>query len=161
MSSNNEIRSFRGDYWFLSNFFPCVIIHDGLEYRNLEAAFQAAKCGNLAERSRFGALEPRDAKRLGRTVALRSDWEHIKLFILGELVRVKFIINPDLLGCLLATGDAYLCEDNTWHDNFYGNCTCPRCKDSLGLNYLGQVLMTLRENVKHFISCANDGLFTL
>lgn len=160
MGNQKEIRSFREEYWFLSNFYPCVVIHDGLEYRNLEAAFQASKCVGLLERIRFGALDPAEAKKLGRTVAIRNDWENVKLFILKELIRIKFISNPSLLGALMATGDAYLSEDNTWHDNFYGNCTCARCRETLGLNHLGNTLMTLRENARHFINCANGGLFS-
>ena len=153
MNNHNEIRSFRGDNWPLSNFYPCVIIHDGLEYRNLESAFQAAKCSILAERVQFGPLEAAEARRLGRSVTLRNDWENIKLFVLVELVRIKFVSNPGLLRYLLDTGDAYLSEDNTWHDNFYGNCTCTRCQNTLGLNYLGHTLMVFREQMRHFFNC--------
>lgn len=155
----NEIRAFRGDYWFLSNFYPCTVIHDGLEFRNLEAAFQAAKCADLSARIGFGILEPADAKKLGRTVTLRSDWEKVKLFILKELVRIKFYCNPELLGALLATGNAMLFEDNTWHDNYYGNCVCPHCQGIQGLNNLGHTLMQLRDQLLHTINCFNGGLF--
>lgn len=139
-----EIRTFREDYWFLSNFYPCTIIHDGLEYGSLEAAFQASKCADLSERVRFQTLAPAEAKKVGRTIMLRNDWERVKLLILAELVRTKFWGNPELLSELLATGDALLVEDNSWHDNFYGNCTCARCRDTKGLNHLGNMLMRFR-----------------
>lgn len=155
----NEIRSFRGGYCFLSNFYPCTVIHDGLEYRNLESAFQAAKCADLSARARFGSLEPAEAKKLGRTVTLRGDWENVKLSILKELVRIKFYSNLELLGALLATGNAMLFEDNIWHDNYYGNCTCSRCHGIPGLNHLGHVLMQIRDQLLRTINCFNGGLF--
>ena len=152
----NEIKFFRGKYSFLSNFYPCAIIHEGYEYRNLEAAFQAAKCGNLSDRIQFQCLEPAKAKKLGREIILRNDWEDKKLFILQELVRLKFISNPDLLNCLLETDDAMLTENNMWHDNFYGNCVCSRCQNITGLNHLGIILMQLRNQLLHNIKCLNE-----
>jgi ribA/ribD-fused uncharacterized protein len=145
--SKNEIRGFRGDYWFLSNFYPCTIVHDGFAYMNLEAAFQAAKCADLTERAQFQNLQPKEAKALGKTIQLRKDWDNIKLFILKELIILKFISNPGLLASLLETGDAMLVEDNRWHDNYYGNCICPRCYDIQGLNYLGYFLMQYRDRI--------------
>ena len=158
MNSQNEIRSFRGKNAYLSNFYPCNIIYDGMTYKNLEAAFQAAKCSDLTARSQFQSLDPAEAKKLGRTVALRDDWEKIKLIVLSELVRVKFIGFPELLDCLLATGGAYLSEDNTWHDNYYGNCTCTKCQDIPGQNYLGHILMQLREQMRHSMQRFIEGI---
>ena len=122
----------------------------------MEAAFQASKCDNLADRIPFQYLNPAEAKKLGRKVRLRSDWEDIKLFMLKELVRLKFISNPDLLNCLLETGDAMLFEDNKWHDNYYGNCICNRCQNIIGLNYLGATLMQLRDQLLHNFNCFNE-----
>ncbi len=145
MGTTYEIRSFRGVFAFLSNFFPCTIIYDGQTYLNLEAAFQAAKCADPADRAPFQSMDAAAAKRLGRSVTLRPDWELIKLPILAELVSVKFTSHPALLKNLLATGDLYLSEDNTWHDNYYGNCVCPRCRNIPGQNYLGHILMRFRD----------------
>ena len=162
MKTHNEIRSFRGDYWFLSNFYPCAILFDGFEFKSVEAAFQAAKCADLDQRAMFQPIgQPAMAKKLGRTVTLRSDWETVKLSILTELVRLKFVSSPELMGALLATGDAMLVEDNTWHDNFYGNCTCDRCRDTVGLNHLGRTLMQFRDQLLHSISCYNAGLYSV
>ena len=151
MKAINEIRSFRGEYWFLSNFYPCAIIHDGLEYRSLEAAFQAAKCCNLSDRAQFAPLEAAAAKKLGGSVALRDDWKNVKLIVLMELVRLKFTYNPGLLGRLLATGGALLREGNTWHDNYYGDCACVRCRDIAGKNHLGVELMLFRRQMMRSI----------
>ena len=53
-------------------------------------------------------LNPSEAKKLGRRVNLRKDWEAVKVKIMEEIVRAKFTQNPDLAEKLLATGDAYL-----------------------------------------------------
>ena len=71
-----SISAFRGAYDFLSNFYPAPITYNGLVFQNNEAAFQAAKC---PERSaEFCFLNPSEAKRLGRRVKLRNDWDQIK-----------------------------------------------------------------------------------
>lgn len=60
-----------------------------------------------------------------------------------ECLRSKFA-DPVLKQKLLATGDEELVEGNYWHDNTYGNCSCERCKDIIGRNMLGNILMKLR-----------------
>ena len=45
--TENVIDSFVGEYYFLSNFYPCSIEHDGLRYPSSEHAYQAAKSGVL------------------------------------------------------------------------------------------------------------------
>lgn len=42
------------------------------------------------EKQAFTQLEPSKAKRLGRQVPLRPDWEQVKVPIMAELVRAKF-----------------------------------------------------------------------
>lgn len=140
----NTINEFQGEYRFLSNFYPCRITFYGLTFTSVEAAFQAAKCADPQQRKVFCDLSAADAKRLGRSVALRQDWEERKLTIMHNLLIHKFHKNPELLGKLLATGTALLVEGNTWHDNFWGNCTCKRCGHKKGKNMLGRLLMEIR-----------------
>ena len=40
------INSFRGDYFFLSNFYECPVTYQDITYPNNETAFQAQKCIN-------------------------------------------------------------------------------------------------------------------
>jgi len=141
----NVIRGFRREYQFLSNFYPCRIIIEDLAFNNVEAAFQAAKCQNFSDRRMFEGITGAEAKKLGRRVRLRSDWESVKIPIMAKLVRQKSKNNPALLEKLLATGDNTLVEENTWHDNFYGDCICPRCRHIPGFNKLGYILMDLRK----------------
>lgn len=45
-----KILSFRGNYFFLSNFYDAPIIYEGISYHNTEAAFQAQKCTSKEEK---------------------------------------------------------------------------------------------------------------
>lgn len=134
-----EINEFRGEYRFLSNFWSCPVDYGGTTYQNAEAAFQAQKCIDPADRARFAGLNPSEAKRLGRRVKLRSDWETVKDQIMCQVVQAKFTQNPDLMAKLKATGDAILIEGNTWGDRYWGVCR------GAGQNKLGRILMALRD----------------
>lgn len=147
------IDKFAGDYEFLSNFYSTKIDYEGLTYDSTEAAFQAAKIKESTlektneSRSIFVGLTPGKAKRLGRIVSLRPDWEKVKDGVMLDILRIKFS-KPDLKQMLLDTGDAYLIEGTTWHDNYWGNCTCDRCKNITGKNMLGKTLMQVRAELK-------------
>lgn len=138
------IDEFRGKYYFLSNFFTASVEYKGIQYQNNEAAFQAMKCENIEKRKEFSNLPPNEAKRLGRKVNLRSDWENIKFGVMREVVHQKFSQNPYLAEKLIQTYPEKLIEGNTWHDNTYGNCVCDRCRDIPGKNMLGKILMEER-----------------
>ena len=133
----NAIKEFRGEYSFLSNFHTCTIEYQGYTYQNVESAFQAQK--DLTRRSEFESLNSTMAKRLGRKVNLRSDWETVKVGIMKELVKCKFDQHQELKEQLLNTGDRLLIEGNTWNDTFWGVC------NGKGKNTLGNILMELRD----------------
>lgn len=135
---------FDSEYAFLSNFYNASCIFEGKLYPTVEHAFQAAKSLDHAERDWIAAAgSPGLAKRLGRRVNLRPDWEKVKFDVMEECLRSKFA-DPVLKQKLLATGDEELVEGNYWHDNIYGNCSCEKCKDIVGRNMLGNILMNLR-----------------
>ena len=135
---------FDGEYAFLSNFYNASCIFEEKLYPTVEHAFQAAKSLDLAERDWIAAAgSPGLAKRLGRRINLRPDWEKVKFDVMEECLRSKFA-DPVLKQKLLATGDEELVEGNYWHDNTYGNCSCEKCKDIIGRNMLGNILMKLR-----------------
>ncbi len=135
------IDSFNGKYRFLSNFAPCKVEYDGLEYASTESAYQAAKTTNTALRKEFQTSKPGDAKKLGRKVVLRPDWESIKLEVMEQLLRQKFT-QPDFKRALLNTGDEDLIEGNTWNDTFWGVCK------GKGQNNLGKLLMKVRKELR-------------
>jgi ribA/ribD-fused uncharacterized protein len=141
-----EITEFQGPYRFLSNFGPGQVKINALVYPAGEHAYQALKSLDPAVRTRFTApgVTAGQAKRLGQQVALRADWEQQKKRAMLRVVLAKFIQNPELAQQLFATEDAYLKEGNTWHDNYWGACRCERHAGA-GLNYLGRILMAVRD----------------
>lgn len=146
----NIIDKFDGKYRFLSNFYYSPITLNDITYPTVEHAFQAYKTLNINKRKQISKLRtPGEAKRAGRRVKLREDWEERKITIMYNFVKKKFSNHPHLRGMLLATGDALLIESNWWHDNFWGNCYCDKCRDNLGKNNLGKILMQIRDELKH------------
>ena len=144
----SEINSFEGRFCFLSNFHPSPFVgSDGNTWDTVEHFFQAMKTLDVDEREFVrGKMTAGRAKRAGRKVTLRKDWDDVKLSVMEEALIKKFTQNKNL-GRLLVdqTGDNFLCEGNTWHDQFWGNCTCPLHKDLAGENHLGRLLMEIRE----------------
>lgn len=142
MSDNNTITEFRGEYAFLSNFYESDIYCWGFKFKNAEAAFQAMK--DPLQASLFVGLDAKAAKRLGRKVNLRKDWEQLKEKFMLTVCFAKFMQNPDLGEKLVATGNKTLIEGNTWGDTEWGIC------NGEGKNLLGIILMHIREKIKKF-----------
>lgn len=139
------IDSFRGKYACFSNFFKAPVVLDGVTYPTVENAFQAAKTFDEKERARFVDVDPSMAKRLGRRVKLRSDWEQVKTGIMRDLLKQKFAPGTQFRRVLDSTMGCTLIEGNTWHDNFWGDCHCARCSGREGKNTLGRLLMAIRD----------------
>lgn len=134
------IDDFSGKNHFLSNFFMAEVVYEGMTYPSSEHAYQAAKTLDNQERERISQLlTPALAKKAGKHVDLRADWEQVKIPIMTEIVRDKFVRHPELKQRLLDTGDALLVEGNWWHDTFWGVC------NGRGRNYLGKILMQIRD----------------
>ena len=141
------IEKFDGEYAFLSNFSPSEIEYEGIIYPTVEHAFQAAKTMDMAERQRIANLStPGEAKRAGRRVALRPDWETIKDDVMYNCLCAKFKI-PELREKLIATRKEWLVEGNTWHDNYWGDCSCEKCRNIRGRNVLGETLCVVRNEI--------------
>jgi len=143
------IEKFRGANRFLSNFYSCPVIFENLKYSSAEHAYQAAKTPDLNIRKNISKLNsPVKAKAAGYKINLRPDWENIKIFTMYQICKAKFEQNEELLGKLFKTEDFKLIEGNTWHDNFWGDCSCEKCKDIPGKNYLGKILMKIRKELE-------------
>lgn len=134
----DKIDSFRGEYYFLSNFYEVPVRYAGITYRNSEAAFQAQKTLDEHRRRAFANLTASHAKKEGYKVQLRPDWEMVKVEVMQDILRAKFMQNPGLKAKLIATGDAYLEEGNNWGDTTWGTV------NGSGQNLLGKSLMELR-----------------
>ena len=143
-----EINSFSGEFEFLSNFYPSPIIVAGESFPTVEHCFQAFKAEHKEDFIRIQtAAVPGLAKRIGRSVEMRPDWENIKIDVMRSALEKKFAI-PELREKLLATGNEPLIEGNWWHDNTYGDCKCDKCAVKLGRNLLGKLLMDLRTRIR-------------
>ena len=136
----NIIGDFEGEYEFLSNFHEAPFTYDGITYGSSEAAFQAQKTLDPAEREGFSKLSPDMSKRAGYRVKLREDWEEVKVSVMEAVLRAKFTQNPELMDKLSATGQALLVEGNNWKDTYWGFDV----NLGYGVNMLGQILMRLR-----------------
>ena len=139
-----DITSFSGEYEFLSNFYS-VPVNYKYTYSSAEAAYQAQKSENTSDALEFTKYNPGKAKRMGRKVELRSDWEEVKLEVMRDVVFAKFFQNPELAKRLLATGDSTLIEGNDWHDTFWG----VDLETGEGQNNLGKILMEIRAELKN------------
>lgn len=139
------IKEFKNQYFFLSNFYEYPIYYNKLVFCNAEAAFQAQKVINKKDQYKFINLNASQARKLGKTVQLRKDWEEIKDNVMYEIVKRKFTINKELQQKLLETKEEELVEGNWWHDTYWGVDS----KTGIGQNKLGKILMKVREEVKN------------
>lgn len=144
------ITRFIGHNFFLSNFFLSPICYQGKVYDSVEHAYQAAKTDDDSLRIPFHTREKftaSEAKRAGRLLPLREDWENIKIEVMRELVFTKFE-DAQLRQKLIDTSPCLLIEGNTWGDKFWGVC------NNEGHNWLGRILMDKRAiiNTERFYS---------
>lgn len=144
---DNNIKGFFGDYRWLSNFEPCAIVFEGLEYPSSENAYQAAKLKNTEDRLQFQTLSASKSKRIFREQEfenLTEDWHNAKYGIMKSILIDKFSRNRELRDKLLETGNKYLEETNHWHDVYWG----VDYRTGEGEGNLGKLLMEIRENIK-------------
>lgn len=149
----NVISSFTGKYAFLSNFYPAPVTYMGQTYANNEAAFQAQKTCCAKEQQQFSIFRlhnPAEAKKRGKNLTLRPDWDKVKISLMYEICMCKFMQNPKLRDALLATGNSLLIEGNTWGDYFWGKV------NGHGENQLGLILMDVREKLKWSLEMENE-----
>lgn len=130
---------FRKQYAFLSNFSICDVEMDGIIYPSVEHAYVAAKTLDQRERVAVLNMTPGQAKRYGRTISIRSDWDAYRLEIMLVLLRKKFAI-PSFAKKLLAIVEPIV-EDNYWGDTFWGVC------NGEGRNELGNLLMQVQDEI--------------
>jgi ribA/ribD-fused uncharacterized protein len=140
---DNNIKGFFGEYRWLSNFEPCKVFYEGIEYSSSENAYQAAKSLDLEIRLKISKLSPFESKKISKKIEIRPDWEEIKYEVMFSVVFEKFTRNKELKIKLLSTGNKYLEETNHWNDKFYGVC------NGDGLNVLGKIIMDVRRIIRN------------
>ena len=135
------VTSFRKEYAFLSNMYPCPVTVGGMQFKCAEAAFQSAKLPKGSDYSAFINADGPTARRIGRSVKLRPRWDTIRLKAMKMVVEAKFSQNEGLRAKLMQTFDDYLVEGNEWGDKFWGEV------DGEGENRLGLMLMEYRNKL--------------
>lgn len=137
------ITRFDGDNAFLSNFYPAIVLFEGDMFPTVEHAFQAAKTVVKSQRTIVArAATPGKAKRMGKKVLLRADWDIVRVPVMKQLLHEKFKW-PVLYRKLLGTGGGELVEGNGWGDSYWGVDFATG-----GLNVLGNLLMTERNSIR-------------
>ena len=151
------IDKFEGRWRFLSNFYPCVIEHQGIKYNSVESFYVAMKVndqqlinGKYYTPGDFKEMialikNPAEVKKIGSKVKLRTGWDEKKFGFMEWAVREKFK-DESLKQMLLTTENKEIVEGNYWHDNFYGQCSCDKCSGK-GKNKLGNLLMQIRSEL--------------
>lgn len=148
-SKKETIESFRGEYFYLSNFSNYPVTFEGITYKNNESAFQSAKLStnNTVDpktkltRKDFSLMTGIEAKRAGKRISLRNDWEDIKLQVMRKICKAKFSQNVLLKEKLISTGNTPIVEHNSWGDTFWG------VSNNRGENHLGKILTGIRSEL--------------
>jgi len=136
------------------------IVYQRIEFWTVENFYQAMKVDkrDITTRRRIAALPPfgpNGAKREGRKLQLRPDWETIKEAVMEYALRQKFrpgtpeayqLLDTIPVGCPPRQWPPIV-ETNNWHDNEWGNCICPRCAGIEGQDKLGKLLMDIRSDL--------------
>ena len=138
------IDCFRGENFVYSNFYGIPVVYKDHVYKSSEHAFHAQKATNEKDRQYIeDAPTPGIAKRRGREIKCRADWNDIRVDEMASIVYAKFSRNSHLHDKLCSTGDSLIIEGNAHGDTFWG-----MVKDSkgewVGKNNLGKILMIVR-----------------
>ena len=140
----DEIKSFRNEYFFLSNMYNCDVIYNGYLFNSAEAAYMSAK--NNSDQWLYFCLtnSPYKIKKESNRIKLVDNWDSIKLKVMNAVVRSKFS-NEIMYNKLKSTIGYKLIEGNWWGDEFWGVDN----RTGKGKNYLGKILMNIREEDRH------------
>lgn len=148
---NHRNCAFKGDMFFLSNFYPslftfCFNDENKTQISAIcksgEHAYQAMKAKHFSDAVNvLKCSSPDEAKKMGRIIKLKDNWEKIKIQVMYDIVFQKFEQNEELKNKLINTGKMELVEENDWHDTFWG----VDINTKKGQNHLGKILMEIRD----------------
>lgn len=139
-------------YGCFSNFSIHNIWINGQNWLTVEHYYQAQKFVGSADRSLVAAIRavptPQEAANLGRDPKhrVRADWETVKISVMSEAVKTKFITHLDIQLILLDTADRPLVENSP--TDYYWGCGC----DRTGHNHLGRILMNVRREISQSLA---------
>lgn len=144
----------RGIYGFLSNFYRCSFVHQGITYTSSEQAMMHRKALYFNDKSTAENImlvsDPKAIKALGRSVQHFNDldWKQRRVDIVEAILVDKFLQNPDLRERLWATHPHPLAEasptDKIWGIGLREE-DAKRGASWRGLNLLGKTLTKVRD----------------
>lgn len=151
MKPRDPILGFRGSYRWMSNFWrvPGLTAY-GIPCPTVEHAYVIAKIApdrsdRMALAREIASLpSPADAKRRGRRIELRPDWEDVKGDMMATLLARKFAPGTAMSEKLSATGRRPIFELNTWGDVEWGVIALADGDTLKGRNLMGRLLETRR-----------------
>jgi len=144
-----DIKEFRHEYYFLSNFYNSSFQYKDTWFNNSEQAYQWEKAENDEDKKLIlSCTTAKEAKRLGHIIKCDIEkWDSKKQSVMESILLSKFS-GYYLRSKLIRTGDVNLIEGNYWHDGYWGICYCSKCSNIEGQNILGKILMTVRNKLK-------------
>ncbi|NEU71713.1 NADAR family protein [Hassallia byssoidea VB512170] len=86
------------------------IVVDGIDYWSVENFYAASKSLDVKEKMHIALLPPDAAKKYALKVALRPDWEQVKLSIMLRGLLAKFSPGSNWHNELIETGGEELIE---------------------------------------------------
>ncbi len=163
MVTTDTMVLFWGDESIYSNFYPVSFIYDDIDFKNSEAAYMYKKAlyfkdYKIADTIIFNQEPPIKAKKLGRKVVGYDDveWSKVRYNIMLDVVKEKFFQNVPLMKEILSTEDKLIVEASPY-DEIWGvglSEVDPEIHDVnnwTGMNLLGNVLMEVRDEIRHWI----------
>jgi ribA/ribD-fused uncharacterized protein len=136
---SNLVYKGRWVYNWFSNMELDPITIDGITYPSVENYYQGMKSGHPKILQIFSKLPPYQAKKEGKRLKLRDDWEQIKFDVMEKALRIKFAPGTSWYTKLKAT-EGEIVEWNNWGDKIWG-----KTLNGEGENNLGKILMKIRD----------------
>lgn len=136
------------EFQWMSHFYRCAngIWYRGHWSRTAEGHFHAWKKNAKDPISEILRQDdPLTAKRMGRKVNLRPDWNDVRIPIMCAIDTCKILQNHNMFRRLVNTGDRPIYEDSP-HDNFWGTGTLNGTGP--GKNWSGVILMEIRRQAQ-------------
>jgi ribA/ribD-fused uncharacterized protein len=145
----------RDDYAFLSNFYKCNFIENGVLYNCAEQYFMYHKCKTFEPTNKvllnaiLTETSPTMIKKYGRLVRNFNEerWDKLKYDIMYNAIKLKFHQNNDIYIKLIDTKNKKLYEASQY-DTIWGiglSVKDATSKKHRGLNMLGELLMAFRD----------------
>lgn len=140
-----KILFYETPYYLFSNWSAHAVVYKGISYPTAEHAYHSQRFTDSEIIQKIlTAKSPYEAKRITQEYIdqQKSDWDDVKISIMGEIITEKILQHEDVKKTLLQTGDAELIE-NSPVDYFWGIG-----ENGTGQNELGKIWMNLRELFK-------------